>query len=59
MINLPKGFPWYTIDLQQMLDEIHDQPVKNHMSYPKKTNEHNALSDARWNKELYNFIKSL
>jgi hypothetical protein len=59
MIDLPKGFPMYTIDLQQMLDEIHDQPVKNHMSYPKQANEHNALSDAIFNRELYNFIKSL
>jgi hypothetical protein len=28
-------------------------------SYPKQTNEHNALADARWNLELHKFIKSL
>lgn len=31
----------------------------HHPSYPKQTNEHNALADARWNLELYNFIKTL
>ena len=28
-------------------------------NYPKQTNEHNALADARWNYELYKFIKQL
>jgi hypothetical protein len=28
-------------------------------NYPKKSNEHNALSDAKWNKELHNFINNL
>lgn len=32
---------------------------KQKMSYPKQTNEHNALSDAIWNRDLHNFIKSL
>jgi hypothetical protein len=75
MIDLPKGFPMYTIDLQQMLDSYIDSRKKlwgekaidfdmlNHIktlpNYPKQINEHNALADARWNKELYNFIKSL
>lgn len=33
--------------------------IKDHPRYPKQTNEHNALADARWNKELYKFLKSL
>jgi hypothetical protein len=63
----------YTIDLQQMLDETQLRKfsdakfadgtllndIKKLPNYPKQTNEHNALADARWNKELYNFIKSL
>lgn len=28
-------------------------------NYPKQTNEHNALADARWNFELYKFLKTL
>lgn len=33
--------------------------VKNFPAYPKQTDEHNALSDAKWNYELYKFLKSL
>lgn len=33
--------------------------IKAHIDYPKQTNEHNALDDAKWNFELYKFIKSL
>lgn len=32
--------------------------LKDHPDYPKQENEHNALSDARWNKKLYEFLKS-
>ncbi len=27
--------------------------------YPKQTNTHHALSDAKWNKELYEFLNKL
>lgn len=47
MIDLPAGFPMYTKDLKQMLDE-NPNVVK-----PKQTNAHNALADAKWNFELY------
>lgn len=91
MIDLPKGFPMYTIDLKQVLDEKagskewyygrdiwnnsknrstnlqeKDQhasleekigKLKRHDDYPKQTNEHNALNNAKWNKELYEFLK--
>lgn len=33
--------------------------MSNHLDYPKQTNEHNALSDARFNKELYYFLKNI
>lgn len=80
MIDLPEGFPMYTIDLKQMLDEkakdkslncfttINTQGrspewwienFKKKTSYPKQTNEHHALKDARWNRDLHSFIKSL
>lgn len=32
---------------------------KNHVDYPKQENEHDALSDARWNKKLYEFLNSI
>lgn len=72
MIDLPKGFPMYCRDLKQMLDEAYIyqenkypnedrlyswlRTVKNHPDYPKQDNEHNALSDAKWNRDLYYFI---
>ena len=58
-IDLPNGFPMYCIDLKQECDKIPDQPIQNHVSYPKQTNEHNALADAKWNRELNKFLKSL
>lgn len=33
--------------------------IKNKNTYPKQTNEHYALADAKWNKELHAFIKTL
>lgn len=33
--------------------------LKQSKNYPKQTNEHNALDDAKWNKELHNFIENL
>lgn len=33
--------------------------VKNHPNYPKLTNEHDALSDAKWIYELYKFLQTL
>lgn len=91
MIDLPTGFPMYTIDLKQILDEkvsnmefkkqksgtINDyEIVKGNTNlnkfldlvkgeglvngtYPKQKNEHSAIHDARWNKQLYEFIKQL
>jgi hypothetical protein len=64
MLDLPNGFPMYCRDLKQMLDESFllrsdIQKPKHHPRYPKQTNEHNALADARWNKELHEFIQSL
>jgi hypothetical protein len=67
MNDLPSGFPMYCRDLKQELDVIRERvthkgmPVilEDHYKYPKQTNEHNALADARWNLELHKFIKSL
>lgn len=87
MINLPKGFPMYCIDLKQILDEKAEplglfrqsipfvsltgrkkedmskeewlKCIKLHTDYPKQTNEHNSLSDAKWNKQLFEFLNKL
>lgn len=80
MIDLPKGFPKYCIDLKQILDEcavkyIENNPFKDqyktaslntlvdifksHKDYPKQTDEHHALVDAKWNYKLYNFLNTI
>lgn len=55
MIDVPKSWPYYCLDLKQYMyhlgvkrDEI---PVNNDQ-------EHHALADAKWNLEVYNFLKS-
>lgn len=72
MIDLPEGFPMYCRDLKQMFDEAvfkyclqeqhlieaAEKKLKLLPNYPKQTNEHNALADAKWNYELYKFLKS-
>lgn len=37
----------------------HIDQLKKAENYPKQQNEHNALSDARWNKKLHEFISQL
>lgn len=71
LINLPKGFPSYTIDLKQVMDEKAPMGrympknstsgflIKEHQKYPKQINEHNSLSDAKWNKQLYEFLNTI
>lgn len=71
MMDLPNGFPMYCTDLKQMFDDnevagIYDYPfgistLKEHTNYPKQdpSKSHNAIDDARWNKQLYEFLKQL
>lgn len=42
------------IDVKEWLEYIKTLP-----NYPKQTNEHNALADARWNKRLFEFLNKL
>lgn len=73
MVNLPKGIPFYTKDIKQIMDEKAEREeflygyktgygltyLKEHPNYPKQTNEHNSLSDAIFNKELHEFLNTL
>ena len=64
----------YCIDLKQELDNKADRlrlpntelskeqmikTIKGAANYPKQTNEHNALSDAHFNYNLYKFLDTL
>jgi hypothetical protein len=51
MMDLPNGFPMYCRDLNQWCDDLGNPRL------PEQTNEeHNALEDAKWNKEVYDFL---
>lgn len=54
MIDLPEKFPMYCRDIKQLCDELGAPEL------PKQgTQEHNALADAQWNKQAYEFLRSL
>lgn len=85
MIDLPIGFPMYSRDLKQIMDDKEKSlenedgflellseeiepglrmcaqfdSIKEIPSYPTQENEHNSLSDARWNKKLYEFLNTI
>jgi len=51
MIDLPKGWPMFCRDIKQVATDLGNPRL------PKQnTVEHNALSDARWNKLTYEFL---
>lgn len=59
MIDLPKGFPMYCIDLKQMMDEKGLSKEWKRDNCPDPEGEHNALVDAKWNMKLYKKINNL
>lgn len=57
MIDLPKGMPMYCKDLKQMMDEKGlDNQWKAKFVPQIGITLHNALEDAKWNRELYKMI---
>jgi len=59
MIDLPSYFPMYCRDLKQMMDERGLDKAWKQKNCPDSVNEHNALADAKWNKQLYETIVKL
>jgi len=57
MIDLPKGFPFYCMDLKQMMVENGLGGEWKQINCPDPVNEHNALADAKWNRKLHKQIK--
>jgi len=49
---------WLDVTFKGNLDEKIAK-IESLYKYPKQSNEHNALDDAKWNKELHEFIKTL
>lgn len=50
MIDLPKGFPMYCRDIKQLMDQYGIEAL------PSPKGEHDALVDAKWNKQMYQHI---
>ena len=54
MMDLPNQFPKLCMDLKQL------SIMKGNPKHPEqKGTEHNALEDARWNKDLYYFLQGI
>jgi len=54
MMDLPETFPKFCMDLKQL------SVMKGSPKHPKQIGtEHNALEDARWNKDLYDYLIKL
>lgn len=54
MMGLPNHFPRYCLDLKQLSVMLGDP---KHPPDPK--GEHNALTDARWNKKLFEYLRTI
>lgn len=54
MIDLPTGFPMYTNDLKQETVRLGNPRLPEQLS-----GEHNALEDARWNREVMKYLRTL
>lgn len=54
MMGLPRHFPRYCLDLKQL-----SWLLGNPKHPPKGLGEHNALADARWNRGLYAFLRTV
>jgi hypothetical protein len=53
MMDLPEGWPMYCRDLKQWAVDKGDPKL------PEQTEgEHNALDDAKWNREVYYFLSN-
>jgi hypothetical protein len=48
MVDVPKGFPWITMDLRQRMEEL-DLAVKEN----SRDDMHTAIGDARWIRRAY------
>lgn len=51
MMDLPRGWPMYCRDLKQWCDQLGNPQLPK-----QESTEHNALADARWNRQVYDFL---
>jgi len=61
MVDLPPGMPMLTLDLQQEILRIKSS-IKSKLidkAIPSPKNEHDALADAKWNREVWLALRNL
>ena len=51
MMDLPKGFPMYCMDIKQWCKQLGDPELPQ-----QGKGLHNALADARWNRDVWHFL---
>lgn len=51
MIDLPEGWPRYCRDVKQLRDSLGNPPLAK-----QETGEHNALADALWTKQAWEYL---
>lgn len=52
MVDMPEGFPWFTMDLKQEAVRLGNPEL------PKQdSTEHHAGHDARWNRDVWKFLQ--
>ena len=54
MMDLPKGFPMYCRDIKQECDRLGNPRLPE-----QREGEHNALADARWNRQAWEFLQQV
>jgi hypothetical protein len=54
MMDLPKGWPMFCLDIKQYADSLGNPKLPE-----QGKGEHNALADALWNKDAYDFLDKL
>lgn len=52
MMDLPKGWPMYCRDVQQLCDDLGNPKLPERAS-----TEHHALADAKWTREAWKFLQ--
>ncbi len=58
MVDLPKGWPKYCLDLKQLSWHLGDVDLPRQEG-EGETPEHHALCDARWTKRAWEFLHAL
>lgn len=54
MVNLPPHWPWFILDIRQMMCE---RGITKDMLPPKPKDAHSAIADARWHRAMHEHMR--